>query len=88
MLYCNLGECALNWSSHFLQSSWTKQHVEVDSSQTASPLDQVAECPDSTCAQVIRPNAETSGGKRGYITTEMEGNEEDLPGDECDPVPF
>ncbi|PIN08046.1 hypothetical protein CDL12_19391 [Handroanthus impetiginosus] len=54
------------------QSSWTKQAVEVDSSPALSPIDQVAECPDSTCAQVIRPHAENSGNKR-------EGHEQSQP---------
>ncbi|KAK4478609.1 hypothetical protein RD792_014098 [Penstemon davidsonii] len=50
------------------QNSWTMQAVEVDSTQTESPMDQVAECADSTCAQVIRSNAENSGDKRAHIS--------------------
>ncbi|KAH6762400.1 hypothetical protein C2S52_019833 [Perilla frutescens var. hirtella] len=50
------------------QSSWTKQAAEVDSSQALSPMDQVAECPDSTCAQVIRSNAEHSDNKKVHIS--------------------
>ncbi|KAM3689041.1 hypothetical protein ACJW30_09G015800 [Castanea mollissima] len=53
-----------------IQSSWTKRAVEVDSPQPDSPYDQMVECPDSTCAQVdstcaqdVRSNAETSGNK-------------------------
>ncbi|KZV51770.1 hypothetical protein F511_11458 [Dorcoceras hygrometricum] len=49
------------------QSSWTKQAVEVESSQAMSPMNQAVECQDSTCAQVIRSNAETSGTKRMHI---------------------
>ncbi|XP_073043545.1 two-component response regulator-like APRR7 isoform X2 [Primulina eburnea] len=49
------------------QSSWTKQAVEVESSQAMSPMDQATECQDSTRAQVIRSNAETSGVKRMNI---------------------
>ncbi|XP_012486152.1 two-component response regulator-like APRR7 [Gossypium raimondii] len=45
------------------QNSWTKQAVEVDSPRLVSPSDQVAECPDSTCAQVVHSNAELSGNK-------------------------
>lgn len=39
---------------HFFkaQSSWTKRAVEIDSPQAMSP-DQLADPPDSTCAQVI-----------------------------------
>ncbi|XP_050228975.1 two-component response regulator-like APRR7 isoform X2 [Mercurialis annua] len=40
------------------QSSWTKQAVEMDSPRPVSPMDQFAESPDSTCAQVIHSNAE------------------------------
>ena len=50
----------------FLQSSWTKQAVEVDSPCPVSPWD--AECPDSTCAQVIHSNAEASGNKWVPVT--------------------
>ncbi|PPS02391.1 hypothetical protein GOBAR_AA18280 [Gossypium barbadense] len=45
------------------QNSWTKQAIEVDSPRLVSPPDQVAECPDSTCAQVVHSNAELSGKK-------------------------
>ncbi|MQL77333.1 hypothetical protein Taro_009726 [Colocasia esculenta] len=40
------------------QSSWTKQVAEPDSPQPSSPSDQLAEAPDSTCAQVIHPKPE------------------------------
>ncbi|KAG8079219.1 hypothetical protein GUJ93_ZPchr0007g3726 [Zizania palustris] len=39
------------------QSSWTKHAVEIDSPQAMSP-DQLADPPDSTCAQVIHPKSE------------------------------
>ncbi|CAL0299573.1 unnamed protein product [Lupinus luteus] len=45
------------------QSSWTKQAVEVDSPEPTFQWDQIAECPDSTCAQVVHSNAEISGDK-------------------------
>ncbi|RDY06744.1 Two-component response regulator-like APRR7, partial [Mucuna pruriens] len=45
------------------QSSWTKRAVEVDSPKPVSQWDQRAECPDSTCAQVVHPNAEIGGNK-------------------------
>jgi pseudo-response regulator 7 len=41
-----------------MQSSWTKHAVEVDSLHPMSPSDQLADPPDSTCAQVIHPKAE------------------------------
>ena len=44
-----------------LQSSWTKHAVEVDSPKPVSQWDQIAECPDSTCAQVVHSNAEICG---------------------------
>jgi hypothetical protein len=40
-----------------MQSSWTKRAVEIDSLQPMSP-DQLADLPDSTCAQVIHHNSE------------------------------
>ncbi|KAK6140333.1 hypothetical protein DH2020_025928 [Rehmannia glutinosa] len=61
------------------QSSWTKQAVEVDSSQALSPMDQVAECPDSTCAQVIRSNAEHSDYKKLQISVARDGHGQKLP---------
>ncbi|XP_050892229.1 two-component response regulator-like APRR7 isoform X2 [Lathyrus oleraceus] len=45
------------------QSSWTKRAVEVDSPKSGSQWDQIAECPDSTCAQVVHSNAEICRGK-------------------------
>ncbi|KAG1371616.1 two-component response regulator-like PRR37 [Cocos nucifera] len=40
------------------QSSWTKRAVEVDSPQHMPTSDQLANPPDSTCAQVIHPKPE------------------------------
>ncbi|KAL0409862.1 UNVERIFIED_CONTAM: Two-component response regulator-like APRR7 [Sesamum latifolium] len=64
-----------------LQSSWTKQAVEVDSSQALSPMDQVAECQDSTCAQVIRSNAEHSDNKKEQLIAAKEGHAQKRPDD-------
>ncbi|KAA8518817.1 hypothetical protein F0562_016409 [Nyssa sinensis] len=58
------------------QGSWTKQAVEVDSSQSMSSWDQIADCPDSTCAQVIRSNAEASGNKWLHMTSTKEFQEQ------------
>ncbi|KAL0309779.1 UNVERIFIED_CONTAM: Two-component response regulator-like APRR7 [Sesamum radiatum] len=63
------------------QSSWTKQAVEVDSSQALSPMDQVAECQDSTCAQVIRSNAEHSDNKKEQLIAAKEGHVQKRPDD-------
>ncbi|KAG2639298.1 hypothetical protein PVAP13_2NG610075 [Panicum virgatum] len=46
-----------NGSGTQAQSSWTKRAVEIDSPQAMSP-DQLADPPDSTCAQVIHPKSE------------------------------
>ncbi|GJN08223.1 hypothetical protein PR202_ga26119 [Eleusine coracana subsp. coracana] len=43
-------------------SSWTKRAVEIDSPQPMSP-DQLADPPDSTCAQVIHPKSEICSNK-------------------------
>ncbi|OMP03659.1 hypothetical protein COLO4_10285 [Corchorus olitorius] len=61
----------------FSQSSWTKQAVEVDSPRPVSPWDRVAECPDSTCAQVIHSHAELSGNKWVPVTAARECQERD-----------
>ncbi|XP_071910466.1 two-component response regulator-like PRR73 isoform X3 [Coffea arabica] len=59
------------------QSSWTKQPIEDDSSQAASPICHVAECPSSLHAHVNRPIAESSSNKRVHITAKMEDQEEE-----------
>ncbi|KAK8461186.1 hypothetical protein SEVIR_2G456400v4 [Setaria viridis] len=46
-----------NGSGTQARSSWTKCAVEIDSPQAMSP-DQLADPPDSTCAQVIHPKSE------------------------------
>ncbi|GKB58481.1 two-component response regulator-like APRR7 isoform X1, partial [Tanacetum coccineum] len=38
-----------------IRSSWTKQAIDCESPEAASPCDQIAEHPDSTCGLVIRP---------------------------------
>jgi len=45
-----------------MQSSWTKRAVEIDSPEPMSP-DQLADPPDSTCAQVIHPKSEICSNK-------------------------
>lgn len=46
--------------------------MEVDSPRHMSPSDQLAECPDSTCAQVIHSNAEITGSRRVPVTAAKE----------------
>lgn len=41
------------------QSSWTKRAVEIDSPRKASSWEQLADPPDSTCAQVIHARPDT-----------------------------
>ncbi|CAB4314800.1 unnamed protein product [Prunus armeniaca] len=57
----NVGDGSDNGSG--TQSSWTKKAVEVDSPRQVFSWHQVAECPDSTCAQVVHSNAESLGNK-------------------------
>lgn len=59
------------------QSSWTKQPIEDDSSQAASPICYVTEFPGSLPAHVNQPNAETSGNKRLHISAKKEDQEEE-----------
>lgn len=66
---------------HVLQSSWTKQAVEdqVDSPRLLSNLNEVPECPDSTCAQFTFPNATPSESKLLSITATKECDEQKEP---------
>lgn len=65
-----------------LQSSWTKQAVQVASSQAASPCNQAPEHGDSTCAQVIRSNAENSAHEEAHMNPSRDYKEE--PGNDSD----
>ncbi|XP_059305707.1 two-component response regulator-like APRR7 [Lycium ferocissimum] len=65
------------------QSSWTKQAVEVDSSQAMtpcnqalSPCNQAPECGDNIRAQVIRSNAETSPHRKAHMNPSRDCQEE------------
>ncbi|KAG5043026.1 hypothetical protein JHK87_006941 [Glycine soja] len=51
------------------QSSWTKYVVEVDSPKPFSQWDLIAECPNSTCAQVVHSNAKIGRNKVIPLTT-------------------
>ncbi|KAE8705994.1 Two-component response regulator-like APRR7 [Hibiscus syriacus] len=51
------------------QNSWTKHAVEVDSYRLVSSSNKFAECPDSTCAQVVHSNAEVSENKGMPVAT-------------------
>ncbi|KAL5733383.1 hypothetical protein ACOSP7_032723 [Xanthoceras sorbifolium] len=59
------------------QSSWTKRAVEVDSRKPMSPLDKLANPPDSTCAQVIRSRSEAFGNSWTPMTMTKEGEGQD-----------
>lgn len=59
------------------QSSWTKQDVEAVSSQAVSPLNQVPECPDSTCAQAMSSKAETAANKNSQRNAKRKCQEEE-----------
>jgi pseudo-response regulator 7 len=60
-----------------LQSSWTKRAAEVESPQPVSPPDQIADAPDSTCAQVIHKKLEKVGNRRVHVTETKECPEQD-----------
>ncbi|XAR60502.1 hypothetical protein NMG60_11033913 [Bertholletia excelsa] len=59
------------------QSSWTKRATEVDSPQPISPMNQLADAPDSTCAQVIHTKPETSSSMWVHFTETKECEEQD-----------
>ncbi|XP_057511684.1 two-component response regulator-like PRR37 [Actinidia eriantha] len=62
------------------QSSWTKRAVEVDSPQPMSPWDQLADPPDSTCAQDIhsRPEAFSNNWVPITVTRKCHGQDDEL----------
>ncbi|WCJ34599.1 Two-component response regulator-like APRR7 [Euphorbia peplus] len=80
----NVGDGSDNGSG--TQSSWTKQAIAVNSSRPTSPHDEFAECPDSTCAQVIHSNGEVSGNKKAPLISRKvcEGPEEQLDNATCE----
>ncbi|KAF3433821.1 hypothetical protein FNV43_RR24924 [Rhamnella rubrinervis] len=59
------------------QSSWTKRAVEVESPRPMSPSDQLADPPDSTCAQVIHSRPEAYGSNWVPVITREHGGQED-----------
>ena len=65
---------------YLLQSPWTKRAIEVDSPKPMSPWDQVADPPDSTCAQVIHSRPESLGNNLVpvTITKDYEGQDDAL----------
>ncbi|KAL7184675.1 hypothetical protein ACSBR2_026759 [Camellia fascicularis] len=62
------------------QSSWTKRAVEVDSPQPLLPWDQLADPPDSTCAQVIhsRPEAFSNNWVPTSATRDYHGKDDEF----------
>ncbi|KAF3954250.1 hypothetical protein CMV_020388 [Castanea mollissima] len=58
------------------QSSWTKRAVEVDSPQPISPWEQLADAPDSTCAQVFHSRPEAFGNN--WVPVEHEEHDDDF----------
>ncbi|XP_059660661.1 two-component response regulator-like PRR37 [Cornus florida] len=59
------------------QSSWTKRAAEVESRQPTSQWDQLADAPDSTCAQVIHTKLETFSSRWVHVTETKECAEQD-----------
>ncbi|KAK4783185.1 hypothetical protein SAY86_007559 [Trapa natans] len=60
---------------------WTKQSAEIDSPQLTSSWDGAVGCADSTCAQVIHWNAETSQNKQVLAIGSKKSKElQELPG--------
>ncbi|KAG7947079.1 hypothetical protein I3843_14G075900 [Carya illinoinensis] len=59
------------------QSSWTKRAAEVESPQPMSPPDQIADGPDSTCAQVIHTKPEKFSNRWVHVTETKEYPEQD-----------
>ncbi|KAI4300214.1 hypothetical protein L6164_033613 [Bauhinia variegata] len=72
----NIGDGSDNGSG--TQSSWTKQAVEVESPKPVSQWHHIAECPDSTCAQVVHSNAEVCWNTMVLSTKECPEQKEQL----------
>ncbi|KAH9703400.1 Two-component response regulator-like PRR37 [Citrus sinensis] len=68
------------------QSSWTKRAVEVDCPKAMSPWEQLADPPDSTCAQVIHSRPEACGNSWVPMTAtkECKGWDDELGNVETD----
>lgn len=64
-----------------MQNSWTKRAAEVGSPQPLSPMDQLADAPHSTCAQVIHTKTETLSNQWVHVIETKEGQgTDDQPG--------
>lgn len=63
--------------SFIFQSSWTKKAAEVDSPQPISPSYQLADAPDSICAQVIHTKPESFSNEWVHVTKTKDGHEQD-----------
>ncbi|XP_021666148.2 two-component response regulator-like APRR3 isoform X6 [Hevea brasiliensis] len=59
------------------QSSWTKRTAEFDSPRPISPSFQLADAPDSTCAQVIHTKPETFSNRWVHVTEAKECQQKD-----------
>ncbi|KAJ7972466.1 Two-component response regulator [Quillaja saponaria] len=62
------------------QSSWTKRAGEFDSPRPMSLWNQIPECPDSICAQVVHSNTEISENK---MVPECQDQKEQLGLNKC-----
>ncbi|KAJ9178197.1 hypothetical protein P3X46_010098 [Hevea brasiliensis] len=58
-------------------SSWTKRTAEFDSPRPISPSFQLADAPDSTCAQVIHTKPETFSNRWVHVTEAKECQQKD-----------
>ncbi|XP_062186804.1 two-component response regulator-like PRR37 isoform X4 [Phragmites australis] len=65
----------LGANQRMTQSSWTKRAVEIDSPQAMSP-DQLADPPDSTCAQVIHPKSEICSNR--WLPDDFKGKDMEI----------
>ncbi|XP_044480027.1 two-component response regulator-like PRR37, partial [Mangifera indica] len=59
------------------QSSWTKKAAEVNSPQSLSPSYQLADAPDSICAQVIHTKPESFSNGWVHVSETKDGHEQD-----------
>ncbi|XP_052205620.1 two-component response regulator-like PRR73 [Diospyros lotus] len=65
------------------QTSWTKQAVEVENPKCMSPWNQLADPPDSTCAQVVHSRAEAFSNQVPTMATKEYNREDCMNGDDA-----
>uniref|UniRef100_A0A2C9W0D2 CCT domain-containing protein n=1 Tax=Manihot esculenta TaxID=3983 RepID=A0A2C9W0D2_MANES len=67
----------VKYGCHWCPSSWTKRTAEFDNPLPISPAYQLADAPDSTCAQVVHSKPETTSNRWVRVTETKECQKKD-----------